>query len=96
MVRQYFPGEEPLGKQLSYLSDPPVPIEIVGIVEDIREGPLDAAIPPALYLPFNQSAGNFLGVVVRTSQADSSLLPTIGGRDPRASIPTSSSPPPRP
>jgi macrolide transport system ATP-binding/permease protein len=77
MARQYFPDEEPLGKQLSYLSDPPVPMEIVGVVEDIREGPLDAAIPPALYIPFNQSAGTFLGVVVRTSQAGPTLLPTL-------------------
>jgi predicted permease len=77
MARQYFPDEEPLGKQLSYLSDPPVPMEIVGVVEDIREGPLDAAIPPALYIPFNQSAGNFLGVVVRTSLAGPLLLPTL-------------------
>ena len=28
-------------------------MEIVGVVEDIREGPLDQAIPPVLYLPFN-------------------------------------------
>jgi macrolide transport system ATP-binding/permease protein len=77
MARQYFPGEEPLGKQLSYLTDPPVPMEIVGVVEDIREGPLDAAIPPALYIPFNQSAGTFPGVVVRTSLAGPSLLPTL-------------------
>jgi predicted permease len=45
MARAHFPNEDPLGKQLSYLSDPPVPIEIVGIVADIREGPLDAPIP---------------------------------------------------
>jgi macrolide transport system ATP-binding/permease protein len=77
MVRQYFPGEDPLGKQLSYLSDPPVPMEIVGVVEDLREGPLDVPIPPALYLPLNQNAANYLGVAVRTSQAGSSMLPAI-------------------
>jgi predicted permease len=77
LAKQHFPGEDPLGKHLSYLSDPPVPIEIVGIVEDIREGPLDAVIPPVLYIPFNQSTGNNLGVVVRTSQADASLLPPL-------------------
>jgi macrolide transport system ATP-binding/permease protein len=78
MARQYFPDEDPLGKQLSYLSDPPVPIEIVGVVEDIREGPLDAAIPPVLYLPFNQSTGNYLGVAVRSSHGEASLLPALG------------------
>ena len=28
--------------------------EIVGIVDDIREGPLDSEIWPAYYYPFNQ------------------------------------------
>jgi ABC-type antimicrobial peptide transport system permease subunit len=79
LARQYFSGEDPIGRQLSYLSDPPVPMEIVGIVEDVREGPLDAPIPPVLYIPFNQSTGNSFGVVVRTSQAGPSLLPALAG-----------------
>jgi macrolide transport system ATP-binding/permease protein len=51
LARQYFPGEDPIGKQLSYLSDPPVPIEIVGIVEDMKEGQLDKATVPVMYIP---------------------------------------------
>ncbi len=74
---KYFPGENPIGKQLSYLSTPPVPIEIVGVVEDIKEGSLDIATPPVLYVPFNQDAGNLFGVVVRTSQAEQPLLPAM-------------------
>jgi predicted permease len=77
MARRYFPDEEPLGKQLSYLSDPPVPMEIVGVVEDVREGPLDAPIPPVLYVPFNQSTGNYLGVIIRTAQSGAALLPAV-------------------
>jgi predicted permease len=76
-VRQYFPGEDPLGKQLSFLSDPPKPIEIVGIVEDIKEGPLDTTNRPVLYIPFNQTAGTYFNVVVRTLQSGPSLLPTV-------------------
>jgi predicted permease len=76
-VRQYFPGEDPLGKQLSFLSDPPKPIEIVGIVEDIKEGPLDTTNRPVLYIPFNQTAGSYFNVVVRTLQSGPSLLPTV-------------------
>lgn len=78
-AKRYFPGEDSLGKQLSYvsLSTPPVPIEVVGIVEDIREGPLDSAIPPVLYIPFNQSADHYFAVVVRTSQAERPLLPVL-------------------
>jgi predicted permease len=77
MAKQYFPDEDPIGKQLSYLSDPPVPIEIVGIVEDIKEGPLDTPTPSVLYIPFNQSTDNSFGVVVRTSQDERALLPTV-------------------
>jgi len=73
-ARQHFPGEDPLGKQLSYVSVQRPPMEIVGIVEDIREGPLDAAIPPVLYTPFNQDPDDFFTVVVRTSQDERSLL----------------------
>jgi predicted permease len=76
-ARQYFSGADALGQHLSYLSTPPVPMEIVGIVEDIRQGPLDTAIPPVLYVPFNQSTDRYFGVVVRTSQAERSLLPAL-------------------
>jgi macrolide transport system ATP-binding/permease protein len=73
-ARQYFHGEDPVGKHLADLASPPVLTEIVGIVEDIREGPLDAAIPPVLYLPFNQNTDHYFGVVARTSQAERPLL----------------------
>jgi predicted permease len=77
MAKQYFPGEDPIGKQISSLSDPPVPAEIVGIVEDIKEGQLDTANQAAIYYPFNQEPGNFFILAVRTSQAELSLLPTL-------------------
>jgi ABC-type antimicrobial peptide transport system permease subunit len=38
---------------------------------------LDTAIPPVLYRPFNQSTDTYLGLVVRTSQAEGSLLPAL-------------------
>jgi len=78
LAKHYFPNENPIGKQLSYLSDPPVPIEIVGIVEDIKEGPLDTTNQPTLYIPFNQASGNnFFSIAVRTSQAEQSLLQSM-------------------
>lgn len=77
-ARQYFSGEDPLGKQLLYISSvPQKPIEIVGIVENIKEGPLDVATPPVLYIPFNQNTNDDFGVVVRTSHAEQPMLPTL-------------------
>lgn len=76
-ARVHFPNEDPMGKQLAGMSTPPVPIEIVGIVEDVREGPLDAAIPPVLYRPFNQDTDTFLNVLVRTSQNEVSSMKIV-------------------
>jgi predicted permease len=76
-AKQYFPGEDPMGQQLSYISTPPVPIQIVGIVEDIKEGPLDTDNRSTLYIPFNQSPGSYFNIVVRTSAAEQSLIPAL-------------------
>jgi predicted permease len=76
-VRQYFPGEDALSKQLSYLTDPPKPMEIVGIVEDLKEGPLDIATVPALYRPFNQSTDNYFVLMVRVAAGAPSPLPAL-------------------
>jgi macrolide transport system ATP-binding/permease protein len=76
-AKHYFPNEDPLGKQLADLHPKPTTIEIVGVVEDIREGPLDAAIPPVLYIPYNQSVDNYFSLVVRTSQDERSLIPAL-------------------
>ena len=76
-ARRYFPGEDPIGKQISHVSIQPEPMEIVGIVEDIREGPLDVAIPPILYASFNQNPDDYFSLVVRTVQSEGALLPAI-------------------
>ena len=81
--RSYFPNEDPIGKQLV---EGRTNIEIVGVVDDIREGPLDAPIPPVLYRPFSQNPDNYFSVVARTTQDERPLLPllasTIRGIDP--------------
>jgi len=51
--------------------------EIVGVVDNVKEGALDSEIWPAEYIPFNQSPDTYFAVVVRTSQAEHSLLPTL-------------------
>ena len=76
-AKEFFPGEDPIGKQLSHVSVAPDPMEIVGIVEDIKEGQLDTVNRGAVYIPFEQSPDNYFNVVVRTSQAEQSLLPAM-------------------
>jgi macrolide transport system ATP-binding/permease protein len=81
MVRRYFPNEDALGKQLTFLSDSPadspVPIEIVGLVEDIKEGPLDSTTPPVMYIPFNQAPNRGFFIAARTEQDENTVLPAL-------------------
>lgn len=77
LARVHFPNEDPLGKQLAHISAEPQPMQIVGIVEDIKEGPLDVPTPPVMYVPYGQSVSSNFGVVVRTTQAPATLLPAL-------------------
>jgi predicted permease len=78
LARQYFPGEDPIGKRIGDTDLSPKSIrEIIGVVEDIKDGSLDSEIYPAVYYPFRQSPDTYFSLVVRTSQAEASLLPAM-------------------
>ena len=49
-VRQYLPGEDPIGKQISARMNDENPFgEIVGVVADVKEGTLDQGPRPTIY-----------------------------------------------
>ncbi len=78
LARQYFPGEDPIGKKIGDTALSPKSIcEIVGVVDDVKDGSLDSQIWPAVYYPANQSPDTYFSLVVRTSQAEASLLPSM-------------------
>jgi macrolide transport system ATP-binding/permease protein len=78
LARKYFPGEDPIGKKIGDTALSPKSLaEVVGIVDDVRDGSLDSTIWPAVYYPFAQSPDTYFSVVVRTSQSEASLLPTM-------------------
>lgn len=76
-ARQHFPGEDPIGKQVSSASPKPDPVQIVGLIEDVKEGSLDSTARPTLYVPYNQSPDSDFNIVVRTEQAEQSLIPAL-------------------
>jgi predicted permease len=76
LANKYFPGEDPIGRRIGDTQLSPASLtEIVGIVEDIREGPLDAEIWPAVYYPFGQSPDTSFAIVVRSSMGAAALGP---------------------
>src|ERR1700733_5343306 len=78
LARKYFPGEDPIGKTIGDTDLSAKSLnQIVGVVDDIKDGSLDADIWPAVYYPFNQSPDTFFSLVVRTSLSEQSLLPSL-------------------
>jgi predicted permease len=76
MAERYFPGEDPIGKRIRYdVSEPP--IEIVGVVDDIKEGPLDQPMHPAMYTPFAQDPDTSFFLLIRSSQTEESMVSTM-------------------
>ena len=77
-AKQYFPNEDPIGKKIGDTElSPKSMAEIIGVVQDIKDGALDAPIWPAVYYPFNQSSDTYFSLVVRTSQAAGAILPSL-------------------
>jgi ABC-type antimicrobial peptide transport system permease subunit len=78
LAQKYFPDEDPIGKRFGDTALSPGSIkEIIGVVEDIREGSLNSEIWPAVYYPFNQSPDTYFAVAVRVSQSAHTFIPTL-------------------
>lgn len=78
LAKKCFPGEDPIGQRFGdHQLDPKSIKEIIGVVDDIREGPLDSEIWPAYYYPINQDPGPGYSVLARTSKSDQSFIPTV-------------------
>jgi ABC-type antimicrobial peptide transport system permease subunit len=79
-----------MGKQITLESTDKNPMLIVGEVFDIQEGQLDAKARGAMYIPYNQNAYPYFSVLVRTTQDEGSMLPSIAatlhGLDPVMAI----------
>ena len=83
MARQYWPGENALGRRFK-LGDPTddVPwIQIVGIVGDIRQMGLDEPVKAEMYFPYQQQKGDLWYIprelAIRTSGEPSNLAGSV-------------------
>lgn len=78
LARKYFPGQNPIGQRIADDEGGRASEwEIIGIVDDVREGPLDADIWPTEYFPLQQTRDHDFAVAVRTRQDPGALLPVL-------------------
>jgi predicted permease len=83
MAREYWPGENAIGKRFK-LGDPgdtEVPwMTIVGIAADVRQMAVDEPVKPEMYFPYQQSIAAFYApqdLAIRTSVEPLSLIATV-------------------
>ena len=78
LARQYFAGEDPIGKRLVIdMTDPLVPTEIVGVVGDVKHEGLDSDIRALAYWPHPQLPYPFMNLVIRTGSDPSNLVAAV-------------------
>jgi predicted permease len=81
MARQGFPGEDPVGRQITCGLDrwTMQPMTIVGVVGDVRQSSPGAPPVPTLYMPLAQHPfhANEVQVIVRTVGDPAALTPSV-------------------
>ena len=77
LAKQFFPGEDPVGRTIGDAElSPKSRAQVIGVVNDVREGDLVEPLVPALYYPFKQDTGA-LFLVVRTGQDPAPMMPSL-------------------
>ncbi len=80
-VKKFFAGGNPLGRRI-WIDDPKQldkPMEIVGVVRDVRHHDLDKPIPPTFYRPLAQSdeTAGILQMAIRTASNPDGMTETV-------------------
>ena len=81
-VRQFFPGQNPVGSRIRWARDtgPPRWITIVGVVGDVKHSGLNQPTDPAVYTPFPQADEawkRWMTLTIRTDNSFSGLVEQV-------------------
>jgi predicted permease len=77
MASQYWPGKDPLGKQVKLLYSTTVTAEVVGIVRTTKFGDLEENPTPYFYLPVPQEGDTFQWLFVATKGSAEQVIPSL-------------------
>ena len=81
LADRLWPGESPIGKQLSvpFWHEPRPPVEIIGVVRNTKHRSLLVDMPLLVYLPELQTYDGRATLVARVASNPSSFIPAIRG-----------------
>ncbi len=75
-ARRFWAKENPIGKRV-WVGNLPNPVEVAGVLGDVRNSSLAEAPAPEIFLPFPQLPWSFLCLSVRTSVEPHSLISAV-------------------
>jgi macrolide transport system ATP-binding/permease protein len=74
----FMSGLDPLKQQVVLTYSPTQkPRQVIGVVRDVKEGPLDVPSRPAIYFPMDASPGTFFSLVIRTVQKPEAITNAV-------------------
>jgi putative ABC transport system permease protein len=73
-AKHYFPNEDAIGKRLVLDGPDKTPLEIIGVVGDVRRKGLDVDVQPEMYFSYLQKPERRMNLVLRTEARDASQL----------------------
>src|SRR5262245_19151047 len=77
-ARWRFPNQEPIGRRIVFLDKPDKPMEIVGVVGNVKNK-LDEIAEPYIYAAYAHFPFSDMGVVVRTDSEPTAITPAVRG-----------------
>ncbi|HKE31679.1 MAG TPA: ABC transporter permease, partial [Candidatus Angelobacter sp.] len=78
LADQFMPGLDPLKQQIWFTySDKEKPRQVIGVVRDVKEGPLDLPPRPAIYTPMEARPFFFFNVIIRAKTTPDALVTEV-------------------
>ncbi|HEY2392932.1 MAG TPA: ABC transporter permease [Candidatus Angelobacter sp.] len=78
LADQFMPGLDPLKQQIWFTySDKEKPRQVIGVVRDVKEGPLDIPARPAIYTPMEAYGRMFFNLLVRTNTKPEAVIAQV-------------------
>jgi putative ABC transport system permease protein len=77
-AKQFWPGEDPVGKHIGLgINGFAERVEVIGVVGDVRYGPIDRPAEPNAYITYRQGPNATMVLFVRTHENPSALAPIL-------------------
>jgi predicted permease len=74
----FMPGLDPIKQQIWFTySDKEKPRQVIGVIRDIKEGPLDTPARPAIYTPMEAQGRLYFNLIIRTGQKPEAAIAEV-------------------